>query len=135
MKTEDVGEGKKDFTKIYKDDTPYNENTPYIKEMLLVGLKSGKFSEATYNNYLEKNFKDEQLFNWLVNCLVTTPINKQLLDPDLPNALINLCADNTFDEISKKYDCDLREIKKAAPYLYKAKFFEKFKRLPGELAK
>jgi hypothetical protein len=135
MITENVDKDKKDFTKIYKDDTPYNENTPYVKELLLVGLKSGKLSEATYNNYMSIDFKSDDRFNWLVKLMVLTPINKTLLDPDYPNALINLCADNSYDEISKKYDCDLREIKKAAPYLYKAKFFEKFRRLPGDLIK
>jgi hypothetical protein len=128
-------ETKNDFTKIYSDVTPYNENTPYIKEVLLVGLNSGKLSKTEYNSFINKNFKPDQCFNELVNYIVAAPIKKELLDGEFPNALINLCADNTYDEINKKYDCGLREVNKAAPYLYKAKFFEKFRRLPGEAVK
>jgi hypothetical protein len=115
--------------------TPYEGHLPAMKTIFKNAVDSGKFTESTMNDFAKVTPPDDKEKTDIIKKLIQkAPIKPELIDGKYPAVLIKQAADNTYDDIVRHVPGGLNNLKANAPELYKAKFFEKFGRLPGDVA-
>jgi hypothetical protein len=112
-----------------------SEHTPATKAIFKNAVECGKFTQGEMDDLAKITPADAEMLKVLKGLIQNRPINPELIKGKYHPNLIDQAANNSFDNIHKCFDCDLRNMKENAPELYKAKFFEKYGRLPAALPK
>jgi hypothetical protein len=94
-------------------------------------VAAGKFTQSEADKILSMTTNTPSVLSALKEIVKTTPIKPQNIEGKYHHILVDLAATKSYDEIEKTEKGGFIELKRSAPELYKAKFFEKHGRLPA----
>lgn len=114
-------------------DQQADQHTPATKAIFKNAVASGKFTQAEIDHLAKITTNDPDVLAAMKGIIKKTKIRPELIEGKYHHTLIKQAATKSYDEIHAS-DCQLRGMKADAPELYKAKFFEKFGRMPGDVA-
>ena len=109
-------------------------HSPKTKAMLKNAVDVGKFTQEFANGLADVTLPENpEMVDDLTKTIMRTKIKPKNVEGKFNDKLLKKAATKSYDEIHVE-DCQLRGMKEAEPELYKAKFFEKFGRLPADVA-
>jgi len=113
----------------------YDGHGAAMKAIFKNTVEAGKFPQATMNDFANAlPSDDKEKMDILKRIIQTTPIKPENIEGKYPPVLIKQATESTYDDIVRHAPGGLSNLKANAPELYKAKFFEKFGRLPADVA-
>jgi len=102
-----------------------------ISEIILNALNVGKINTSTADAYL-KLASDGENHSSIIELISSTPINTDLHEGKVHKSLVPLLSMN-WDQLKCYYGDGTKKLREYAPEIYKAKFIEKYGRMPAVL--
>ena len=116
-----------------KNTTDANPRKGHTKETLDImdnAVAVGKFTQEQADGLLSVACDDPNVINAMKGVIKTTKIKPALIAVKYHHTLIDKAATQSYDDIANGPGGHA-DLKRSAPELYKAKFFEKYGRLPA----
>jgi hypothetical protein len=108
--------------------------TPGMQAILDNAIACGKCTKAEVDNLMAIADDNADVISAIKGIIKLKPIKPENIEGKYHQAIVKEAATKTYDQISNGGDVQLRSMKAIAPELYKAKFFEKYGRMPADVA-
>ncbi|MBS1526715.1 MAG: hypothetical protein JST19_13745 [Bacteroidetes bacterium] len=113
-----------------------NDAAQFSAELLAIvqnAVNAGKLTRSEADKMLKIANNSPAVEDSIKGVIKAQPIKPENISGKFHHRLISLAATKSYDEIKNKESGGLNDLMYEAPELYKAKFFEKFGRLPAAI--
>jgi hypothetical protein len=118
-------------TKPVEPQLPVAELSPEILAVVENAIQAGKFTKSEADKLLSIATKDSSVEDAIKKIVKDEKIKPENIKGKYHHTLISQATDNSYDQIEKTVRGGTMDLRRYAPELYKAKFFEKYGRLPA----
>jgi hypothetical protein len=121
----------KPAAQLIGNDTPSEEHSPEIKDILKNAVTVGKLTQSQADSFLKMPTHEDAVKS-IKGIIQSSPINPDRIQGRFHHTLIKQ-AQKSWEDITRKDAGGMNFMKSGAPELYRAKFFEKHGRMPAVL--